>query len=176
MLAGVIHLKSPLAETSKRTLRGMVEGKNRETTSPFSGHPTRPTSKVTLGYLHQQQSVPDGGKNLIVLQGLAQPGGQLPSPNPSDGTRSGSHEQRELSPSTPRDTAILTVSQRLFSQRKQHGRGCPALIAPLPRWLWHHRRPRRKFQSLAVSLGLSVLLSGSSAGRPQSECEACVSD
>jgi hypothetical protein len=71
MLGGVIHLKSRPAETSKRILRGMVEWQElREITSPFSGHPTRTTIKVTLGYPHHEQSVPDGNKNLIAAQDL----------------------------------------------------------------------------------------------------------
>jgi hypothetical protein len=115
MLGDVIHLKSRPAETSKRTLRGMVEGQEpHETTSPFSGHPSRPLSKITLGYLHQQQSVPAGGKNIIAVQDLHSRDGQLLSPNPPDGTRPGSRERRELSRSPPQDTSILLVSSVCF--------------------------------------------------------------
>ena len=58
MLGDVIHLKSPPAETSKRTLCGMVEGQEpRGTTSQFSGHRPKPTIKVTLGHPFQEQSV-----------------------------------------------------------------------------------------------------------------------
>ena len=70
MLADVIHLKSPLAETSKRILHGMVEGQEpRETTSPFSGHPTRTTIKVTLG-TRTTTELPRWGQEPIAVQDL----------------------------------------------------------------------------------------------------------
>jgi hypothetical protein len=62
MLGGVIHLKSAPAATSKRTLRGMVEGqKGARLLLHFSGYQHRTTIKVTLG-THTNSSASQKGQ------------------------------------------------------------------------------------------------------------------
>jgi hypothetical protein len=66
MLADVSHLKSELAEASKRTLRGMVEGKNRARLLLHSVDiQPKQQSRLLWGSGTDNRVVPDGEKDLI---------------------------------------------------------------------------------------------------------------
>jgi hypothetical protein len=48
----------------------MVEGKTRETSSPFQWTSSQNNNQGYFGHRHEKQSVPDGDKNLVAVQDL----------------------------------------------------------------------------------------------------------